>query len=166
MGLKCTIWGTLCKKKNYGHESWYKSEHLFGMRKILQQVTVGLIQIPFFPRSLQGIHKEYLPRNASKYNLASNTPSTFYRDPYKWVALKLQLPLVHGKSAFVAGPKRSCLIFVIVIIVLFVISRVFSMLTVFKPLFLNPEERPQVIHSDHFSFNYTVRYGPFAWKNY
>ena len=31
------------KKKNHKHKCWYKSKHLFRMRKILQQITVVIV---------------------------------------------------------------------------------------------------------------------------
>lgn len=56
------------------------------------------------------------------------------------------------------------LIFVSVQIILFVIFRVVSILTIFNFLFLNPEERLKVSNPGHFSFNYTWRYSLFALK--
>lgn len=83
------------KIQNYGHKSWYKSKHLFRMRKILQQITVVLeIQIPYFLRSLQGIYQKYryLLRNVSNHYLAPHPPSTFHGDSGEWGVLKFQLP--------------------------------------------------------------------------
>lgn len=143
-------------------QSQYKSEHLFGMRKILQQITVILeIHIPSFLRSLwKFISNTFLEMllNATSFQPTQN----ILQGPMQVRSPKASASFSSGKSAFVARPKTSRFYFCYCNNCIFVISRVVSTWTVFNSSFLNPEERLHVPHPGHFSFIYTLRYAPFA----
>ena len=126
------------------------------MRKILQQITgvivVLEIQIPYFLRPLQEIYQKNLIRNISKSCLALHPTQDI-----SWGLRPVRSPEVLGSLGKVVG-----LLFTFVIIILFVIFRVVSILTIFNFLFLNSEERLQVSNPGHFGFSYTWRYSLFA----